>query len=82
MKELNFRGLGVILPIASNDAFGLQVEQFGHSQYLESKVGLSYSKSLPIDLPSGFSLTTSTPILEKVWVLDTISPSIWEYTQS
>ncbi|NLN73586.1 MAG: hypothetical protein GX140_05030 [Bacteroidales bacterium] len=44
MKELNFRGLGVILPIASNDAFGLQVEQFGHSQYLESKVGLSYSK--------------------------------------
>ncbi len=44
LKELSYRGLGVVLPVAQNDAFAINVQQFGYAQYLESKVGLAYSK--------------------------------------
>lgn len=53
LKELSYRGLGLILPIAEKDAFGLNVQQFGYSQYMESKVGISYSKKFGESFAAG-----------------------------
>ncbi len=53
LKELSYRGLGLIIPVAEKDAFGLSVQQFGYSQYLESKVGLSYSKKFSESFAAG-----------------------------
>lgn len=53
LKELSYRGLGVVLPVAQNDAFALNVQQFGYAQYLESKVGLAYSKKFGESFSAG-----------------------------
>lgn len=53
LKELSYRGLGVIIPTTEKDAFGLNVQQFGYSQYMESKVGLSYSKKFSESFAAG-----------------------------
>ncbi len=53
LKELSYRGLGLIIPVAEKDAFGLNVQQFGYSQYMESKVGLSYSKKFSESFAAG-----------------------------
>lgn len=53
LKELSYRGLGVVLPVAQNDAFALNVQQFGYAQYLESKIGLAYSKKFGESFSAG-----------------------------
>lgn len=53
LKELSYRGLGVIIPTSQKDAFGLNLQQFGYSQYMESKVGLSYSKKFSESFAAG-----------------------------
>jgi hypothetical protein len=53
LKELSYRGLGVLLPVAQHDAFALNVQQFGYAQFQESKVGLAYSKKFGESFAAG-----------------------------
>ncbi len=45
LKELSTKGIGLSIPITTNDAIGVVFSQFGYSAYNESKIGIYYAKS-------------------------------------
>jgi len=53
LKEMNTRGMGIVIPASKYDAFGLTYSQYGYSAYNETKIGLSYAKSFARKVAAG-----------------------------
>lgn len=56
VKEMSTRGLGITIPVAKNDVFGLSFSQYGYSAYNETKVGISYAKVFANRVAAGLQM--------------------------
>ena len=64
LKELGLKSGAVILPLKSG-VFGLNIKNFGYSQYNETKIGLAYAKQFSPKFSAGVQLDyLSTHIAE------------------